>query len=313
MRFETTRNGAFIGAEYKSYRRFSADSTVRFDGDSAGTSVPVAAPAPHPASAPAAENVLTETPKSAPPEQPAADPPAAPAPPVVDAPVVAAQPTPPEQAAATAPTAPEPVFHASTQLVQVSVIAQDKDGKPVTDLRRDEFQIFDNAAPQEIRLFFGALTPSSAPPPQPPGTFTNRIAGGGSSVILLDKLFIDSDNNVFQYNVRARQKALLALNAIRPDERIAIYSLWCRFQVVREFTSDRDSLIEKLNAFAPASDSCANPAFPRSGVGGGLVAIMEAHKKEDFDMLAALRQTDLGESEFQAMADHLAAIPGARP
>ncbi len=34
MRYEMTGNGAIIGAEYHAYRRFSADSTVKFDDDS---------------------------------------------------------------------------------------------------------------------------------------------------------------------------------------------------------------------------------------------------------------------------------------
>jgi hypothetical protein len=37
--------------------------------------------------------------------------------------------------------------------VPVSVIAQDKQGKPVADLRRDEFKSWTMARRQEIRLF----------------------------------------------------------------------------------------------------------------------------------------------------------------
>src|SRR5580704_18032794 len=43
---------------------------------------------------------------------------------------------------------PEAAFKAGVKLVQVSVVAQDKQGKPVTDLRREECQIFDNGSPQ---------------------------------------------------------------------------------------------------------------------------------------------------------------------
>ncbi len=96
------------------------------------------------------------------------------------------------------------------------MIAQDKKGKPVTDLRRDEFQIFDNTAPQEIRLFLADHSDSDAPAPQAPGTFTNRIGSGGASVLLFDRLFIDPGNGVLTHNVHARQRALEALKAIPP-------------------------------------------------------------------------------------------------
>jgi hypothetical protein len=125
MRFETSGNGATIVAEYKSYRRFSADSTLKFDSDSDEPDAAGAETQPQVIAAPPQVNIIPQ-------EQPPQEPP---------------------KAAAVAAPAPDPVFRAVTRLVQVSVIAKDKDGKPVTDLRRDEFQIFDNAAPREIRLF----------------------------------------------------------------------------------------------------------------------------------------------------------------
>ena len=91
-------------------------------------------------------------------------------------------------------TPPPPTFQSSTQLVQVRVIAEDKNGKPVTDLRQEEFQLADNGSSQAIRLFLNESARSSlAPPPLRPGTFTNRGAsqpGGhsGFSVIVLDTL-----------------------------------------------------------------------------------------------------------------------------
>ena len=326
MHYETTGNGAMIGAEYKSYRRFSADSTVKFDSDSGATDVAVAEPQPHAAPAPeaAAEPVPAATIAEL--REPA--PPVIAAPPPVNV-IPQAQPKeeqPPQDkpkadaVAAPAP-APNPVFRAATRLVQISVIAKDKDGKPVTDLRRDEFQVFDNAAPQEIRLFLQDRSDSDAPVPQAPGMFTNRIGSSGSSVLLFDKLFIDSNNSVAASNVRARQKALQALNAIPPGDRVAIYSLGCRFQVVREFTSDRDSLLAKLNAFSPAAAPCADPAIPENQVSlldprlAEFIAIARAvksHEEENFNELATRQQTELGDSEFQVMADHLAGIPGRK-
>jgi hypothetical protein len=54
------------------------------------------------------------------------------------------------------------IFRATTRLVQVSVIAQDKDGKPVAGLKREDFQLFDNGKPQPIQLFI-AENPAASP------------------------------------------------------------------------------------------------------------------------------------------------------
>lgn len=294
MRYRTNRNGAMISAEFKSCRQFSADSTVRYDGDSGAAELPLA-----PGSVERSGDIAGKRSELVPPQgEPAVSPDFS-----TDPPAAASPPAP----------APNTVFRASTQLVQVGVIAQDKDGKPVTDLRRDEFQIFDNGAPQEIQLFLADFSNSSAPAPQAPGTFTNRLGAGGASVLLLDKLFINAVNGEFAANVHARQKALLALKAIPQGDSIAIYALGCRFEVVHEFTADRDSLLEKLNAYHPGPAPCADGTIPENAPpADDVLAAMKSHQQMEFNALAFRREHELGEFQFQAMADHLAGIPGRK-
>jgi len=101
---------------------------------------------------------------------------------------------------------PEPVFRAGTELVQVNVIAQDKQGKPVVDLRREEFQIPDYGAPREIRLFLSESSNAAPPEPDAPHTLTNRRnSRSGYSVLLFDNLatrFRRSSANVTEASKR---------------------------------------------------------------------------------------------------------------
>jgi VWFA-related protein len=229
---------------------------------------------------------------------------------------------------------PQATFRAGTDLVQVNVVAQDKDGKPVTDLRRDDFQIFDNGAQQEIRLFL-ADRPTSAPPEaRAPGIFTNQIADGrgGYSVLLFDNLNIDPGNEEFAHTARARQKALLALREISPNDKVAIYALGCRFQVVREFTSDRDSLIQQLGTFGPAPGPCADPSSGDPPPRPTLAQLMVSgptradgtpmwatapppgtgHAAEGMAAASAAIAADLADRETLQLAEHLAGIPGRK-
>ena len=49
------------------------------------------------------------------------------------------------------------------------MIAEDKEGKPVTDLRLNDFQLRDNGSSQDIRLFLNESERSTvALPPLPP-------------------------------------------------------------------------------------------------------------------------------------------------
>ncbi len=238
---------------------------------------------------------------------------------------------------------PPATFHTGTQLVQVSVVARDDAGKAVADLRREDFQIFDNSAPQEIRLFLADAPVTGAVEAKTPGTFSNKLStaqNGGYSVLLFDNLNVDPGNSVFAHTGRARQKALQALESVPAGDKVAIYSLWCQFQVVREFTSDRDSLLQQLDAFAPASSPCVDPSTgggparlsidqltrsgpmradgtpgvgtgpppsppPSSGGSGG-------HAAEGMAAVSASLTAQFADSEVKQLAEHLAGIPGRK-
>ena len=70
-----------------------------------------------------------------------------------------------------APSAPtdDDVVRVTTDLVQIDAVVTDQDGKPVTDLRAEDFEIFEDKKPQQITAFSyvstdtGAIA-SSAPP-----------------------------------------------------------------------------------------------------------------------------------------------------
>ncbi len=88
--------------------------------------------------------------------------------------------------------------------------------------------------------------------------------------------------------------------------------------MVRELTSDRDSLLAKLDAFKPGAAPCADPTVPDDHPRFGNPQQAEAetraksHEQEGFDEIAARHEADQGEYEFNVMADHLAGIPGRK-
>jgi hypothetical protein len=143
--------------------------------------------------------------------------------------------------------ASDAVIRTTTKLVEVSVIAEEKQGndkpaKPVTDLKREDFQIFDNGVRQEIRLFVGPAAVPDRTETWPPNTFTNQAGRSstphaGYSAILFDNLLtefgdpFEKDGTGFGV-----QKVLQALRGIPKGEKIAIYALGRKLQVIGEFT-----------------------------------------------------------------------------
>src|SRR5260370_799238 len=58
-----------------------------------------------------------------------------------------------QQPAAPAPVAQPPTVKTSVEEVLLDIIAQDKKGKPITDLKAEELTVIDNGAPQTITSF----------------------------------------------------------------------------------------------------------------------------------------------------------------
>jgi len=210
---------------------------------------------------------------------------------------------------------PAPTFRAGTELVQVSVVAVDKQGKPVADLRRDEFQIFDNGAPQEVKLFLSETSKPSPPEPLAPNTFTNS-SHSGYSVLLFDNLATE-----FAYRGSgasgegwARQKALQMMRTIPAGDKIAIYALWRKLQIIREFTSDRDSLIRQLTAMGGSVDTpdWNHCALDPDLKGAAQDAVARAREIGECGRVDALQRTRSMDEELQQVADHLAGIPGRK-
>jgi VWFA-related protein len=222
-----------------------------------------------------------------------------------------------------AQTASGQAFRTGTELVQVSVVAQNQDGKAIPDLRQEDFQIFDNGAPRKIALFLAEKpAPAREAAAVPAGVFTNQLAtdaGTGYSVLLFDNL-----NTGFEHTARARIRGLEALQAIPAGDKIAMYALWCQFQVIREFTSDRDVLLRQLRAFYPAAGAvCAGSVPEEDSLPGNSrpsmadlinpgAAITRQRSAEEAARIAALQAGTITDQEMITIADHLAGIPGRK-
>jgi VWFA-related protein len=205
--------------------------------------------------------------------------------------------------------AQDPTFQTGVKLVQVTVVAQDPQGKPVPDLRPDEFQIFDNGSPQELRLFRAEAEKSDPAPPEPkaPNTFTNHSASpegsrSGFSAILIDSPYFGDPTE--DGNSLARVQALRMLRSIPTGESIAIYATGRTLRVVCEFTSDRDLLERQLQKWKPGADTPDDIPVVRRPPG------MQGDAAADAMRIEALQSIDSGEIDL--VADHLAGIPGRK-
>lgn len=163
-------------------------------------------------------------------------------------------------------------LRATARLVDVGVVAFDKKGHPVTDLKQVDLEIYDNGRKQEIRYFVQAGkdgAPALPPVPQNAAdqpVFTNRrtaIVPGqegpsgaeGRSTVLL----IDAANVAWGDLSYARQEMLRFLKALPADEPVALYILKSHgFEVLTEPTEDHALVGDKLGHWMPSAQDLSN-------------------------------------------------------
>jgi VWFA-related protein len=187
-----------------------------------------------------------------------------------------------------------PTIKVNTRLVVLDVVATDKDGKPVSGLTRDDFQIFEDNSVQPIRSFEppvshvlpAGLAADAVFDPAEPKTFGQSPV----TVLVMDQLnthFEDSsfarrqlhDYLVSQPSVLAQPTTLLALEE-------------GHFRQLQSFTRDRDQLLKAL-AGAPTKYAWA----------------LEVNGKTDHGPLERL---EASLNALEAMAQSYARVPGRK-
>lgn len=241
----------------------------------------------------------------------------------------------PSKAPATAPAvqstpqtggaAAKPVLHVTTRLVQVSVVAQDGHERPVEDLKKEDFRVFDNG--QEVNVEFfekqaGGVVPAAPGAVAAPGTppvWSNLEVKAGTPINLTILLW-DGLNTKPSDQSRGRQQIIKFLGNIHPGDRIALYALGDDLRVLHDFTNDASSLLralQKQNNYN-GTNMPSNQA-PVTGSTAGL----ETTYDPDLDAFLAgqdalfrsyqvqdrvLRTTDA----LEAIAAHVASLPGRK-
>ncbi|MDT7604644.1 MAG: hypothetical protein QOF61_2641, partial [Acidobacteriota bacterium] len=201
----------------------------------------------HPLIAPASAQQPTQTPASAP-SQPAAPRQQQPQP----------QPTPP------AATEEEDVVRITTNLVQLDAVVLDKHGKQVTNLKPEDFQIFEDGKPQKITNFSyvtsdipanamatttaapAAMKPDKNAPPVPPRRLRPEQVRR-TVALVIDDLALSGADLIF-----ARRGAREYVDKyVAPDDLVAVIRTSAGVGALQQFTSDRRQLYAALDHVRP--------------------------------------------------------------
>lgn len=216
-----------------------------------------------------------------------------------------------------------PTISVTTRLVEINVVVRDKRG-PVPDLTQGDFTVLVNGKRRDVAFFSVSANPGSAktaairpdPPAPPPAVVTNRpgpqaAPPGGVTVILLDGI-----NTTAQDQVYAKEQVVRFLRQIRPEDRVAIYSLGYNLRVLQDFTGDASQLVRALAAYRPLTTSHLDTSNPRP------IDLPEEYYKDLIIWLEAINEKIAGDyraqrarltmSAMEAIANHVSRVPGRK-
>ena len=161
----------------------------------------------------------------------------------------------------------QPAIHVTSKMVQLSVIVHDKDGNPVSGLKKEDFKLYDQGQLQKVAFFSEQAnilrTKFVAAGDLPNGqhAYTNREtenaeSSGSVTAVLLDKLNTWAwDMNKALHNGVPMNDMPIAitqvtkfLRQVQPQDRVALYGLSDKLYILRDFTNDVDLLLTAVGA-----------------------------------------------------------------
>jgi VWFA-related protein len=147
------------------------------------------------------------------------------------------------QNTAPAPTAPATTLRITSRAVVVDVTVTDRNGKPVTGLKREAFSVSEQGKPQTISYFEEHNGAEEAKqdqkavfPVMPPDVFTNFSPIKPPPAV--NVLLLDSLNTYPEDQMSVHEQVKNYLKTLKPGSRIAIFVMGMRLSFVQGFADD---------------------------------------------------------------------------
>ncbi len=215
-----------------------------------------------------------------------------------------------------------PTIKARTQVVLLDVVATDRAGHPVTDLKREDFTVLEQGKPQQIASFnmvdIAKHTPLPAGqavatklPPGVYGNYKNMVAEENQLTVLL----LDALNTPWAHQAYARYEMLKYLEKNRPTGHTAVYALNTTLLRLQDFTDDPEVLKQAIKKHkggqSPLLDDPVGSTPEADNISDAAAAAVQSFEENQasFQMDMRVRMTV---DAFKAIGRQLAGYAGRK-
>ena len=156
-------------------------------------------------------------------------------------------------------------LRAEVDLVTVPVVALDKKGKPVTNLTKDSFQLYEDGKKQEI-LSFDAVTEEPAGPSSLNAPVIENAESSHGKIVFI----VFDDSTIKTANIKkARDSAETFVSQhMKPGDLFAVASYGYGMKLLQNFTNDSDKVSKAIAQ--PAVSTANSSSSPGGYVDGSL-------------------------------------------
>ena len=148
---------------------------------------------------------------------------------------------------------PEEVVQIKSNLVNIDVMVKDKSGKYISDLKAEDFQIFENGIRQKIEFFDSPLM--SARTGQPSGTSQAEVTSS-AQVTNYVSLVLDTQTTDVTNLKQVREGIVRYVREqIADTDAVALFSVTNGLQLVKTFTQDKEAVIKAIENFGTTASS----------------------------------------------------------
>jgi VWFA-related protein len=166
------------------------------------------------------------------------------------------------------------VIRVTSNLVSLDVIVKDKKGKAITDLKGEDFTIYENGVAQKLAFFDSPLTegnatdPSAAVPPQP------KTRAGESLPRNIISLVLDGQTTEGA-NFKQLQDGITKYihERVSENDSVALFAIGGGLQLVQPFTRDKATLLSAVER-SYGSTTVAKTAEQRQ-ISGDIAALRD--------------------------------------
>ncbi|MEP6903476.1 MAG: VWA domain-containing protein [Actinomycetota bacterium] len=115
------------------------------------------------------------------------------------------------------------VITVDSSIVHLNVGVADRKGRPITDLNKENFTIFEDGVKQNIQRFEPVVTPFS--------------------VVMI----LDMSGSTLGFRETIRQSAYRFVDALAPEDRVAVIEFYDKVNLRNDFTTDRKTIANSIN------------------------------------------------------------------